>query len=89
MSVKTPSPGSSIASLETVDFSRLLDKDPAEQHKLLELSTKDGFFYLDLQGPNIKKILQDKEAVMQMMEWYFALPETEKAKDIRGTHTHG
>ncbi|KAF9482691.1 2OG-Fe-II oxygenase family oxidoreductase [Pholiota conissans] len=87
--VKTPSPNSSFASLETIDFSRLVDKDPAEQLKLLALSVKDGFFYLDLQGPRIKKILEDKENVMRMMEWYFALPLEEKMKDDRHTHTHG
>lgn len=89
MPIQTPSENSRIATLQTIDFSRLMDRDVTEQNKLLELSVKDGFFYLDLQGPRIGKILEDKAAVVRMMEWYFALPEGEKMKDDRGTHTHG
>ena len=89
MPIKTPSENSRIATLQTIDFSRLIDRDVAEQRKLFELSVKDGFFYLDLQGPRIARILEDKAAVVRMMEWYFALPEGEKMKDARGTHTHG
>ena len=89
MPIKTPSENSCIAALQTIDFSRLIDRDVAEQKKLFELSIKDGFFYLDLQGPRIRKILEDKAVVVRMMEWYFALPEGEKMKDARGTHTHG
>ena len=89
MPICTPPPGSSIASLETIDFGRLIDKDKAEQLKLLALCVKDGFFYLDLQSPSISRILSDKEKVVRMMEAYFALPLDEKMKDDRGTHTHG
>ena len=89
MPICAPPPGSSIASLETIDFGRLIDKDKAEQHKLFAICVKDGFFYLDLQSPSISKILSDKENVARMMEAYFALPLDEKMKDDRGTHTHG
>jgi len=89
MPIKTPTTNASIAPLETIDFGRLLDKDSEEQLRLLALSVKDGFFYLDLQSPRIKQILSDKENVVKMMEEYFALPHEEKMKDDRGTHTHG
>ncbi|KAF8974165.1 2OG-Fe-II oxygenase family oxidoreductase [Flammula alnicola] len=89
MPIKTPPANSTIASLETIDFSRLLQKDHAEQLKLLALSVRDGFFYLDLQGPKIRKILADRDNVVRMMESYFALPQEEKMKDDRRTHTHG
>jgi isopenicillin N synthase-like dioxygenase len=89
MPICTPPAGSRIASLETVDMGRLIDKDEAEQRKLLALCIKDGFFYLDLQSPRISQILSDKGNVVKMMEDYFALPLDEKMKDDRGTHTHG
>ena len=85
MPICTPPPGSRIASLETIDFGRLIDKDKAEQLKLLALCVKDGFFYLNLQSPSISRILSDKEKVVRMMEAYFALPLDEKMKDDRGT----
>ncbi|KJA22083.1 hypothetical protein HYPSUDRAFT_55015 [Hypholoma sublateritium FD-334 SS-4] len=89
MPIKTPAENSRIATLQTIDFKRLMDRDVTEQKKLLELSIKDGFFYLDLQGPTTGKILEDKATVVRVMEWYFALPEGEKMKDDRGSHTHG
>ena len=78
MPLRTPPAGSSIALLETIDFGRLLEKDQAEQSKLLALCIKDGFFYLDLQGPLIRQILSDKANVVKMMEKYFALPTKSK-----------
>ena len=87
--MRPPPAGSRIALMDTVDFSRLLDKDLTEQYKLLALCVKDGFFYLDLGGPRIRQILSDKAKVVAMMEKYFSLPEDVKMKDDRGTHTHG
>ncbi|KAF8192506.1 2OG-Fe-II oxygenase family oxidoreductase [Pholiota molesta] len=80
MSVKTPSPGSSIASLETVDFSRLLDKDQLNSASCWSCQPRMVSF-ISTSRPTYQEILQD-EAVMQMME-------SEKEKDNRGTHTHG
>ena len=89
MTICKPPAGSHYASLETIDFGRLLEKDNTGQLKLLALCVKDGFFYLDLQSSQIRKILDDKEKVVHWMEAYFALPHEEKMKDDRGTHTHG
>ncbi|KAF8890525.1 2OG-Fe-II oxygenase family oxidoreductase [Gymnopilus junonius] len=87
--MRTPPAGSRVAPLETIDFGRILEQDPAEQSKLLAVCIKDGFFYLDLQAPRIRQILADKAHVVQMMEEYFALPNDVKMKDNRGAHTHG
>lgn len=89
MPIKTPPPNAPIAKLETIDFSRLLDREPSELSKLLSLCVKDGFFYLSLENPRIQQILVDKDSVVRMMEEFFALPLDEKLKDVRGSHTHG
>jgi hypothetical protein len=89
MPIRPPPADSRIALMDTVDFSRLLDKDLTERYKLLALCVKDGFFYLDLGGPRIRQILSDKAKIVAMMEKYFSLPEDVKMKDDRGTHTHG
>lgn len=89
MPIRTPPSTAAIASLETVDFSLLYDRNPTELSKLLALCVKDGFFYLNLQDPRINQILSNKDSVVRMMEEFFALPLDEKLKDVRGTHTHG
>lgn len=39
-----------VAPLETIDFNRILSKEPAEVSKMLQCSQNRGFFYLDLQN---------------------------------------
>lgn len=78
-----------MAKLETIDFSLLVSKNRAELLRLLALSEKDGFFYLDLQGWEQGGIIEDKKNVVSMMEEYFGRPVEEKMKDDRGSHLHG
>jgi len=87
--MRPPPADSRIALVDTIDFSRLLDKDLTERYKLLALCVKDGFFYLDLGGPRTRQILFDKADIVAIMEKYFSLPEDVKMRDNRGTHTHG
>jgi isopenicillin N synthase-like dioxygenase len=78
-----------VAPLETIDFARLLSKEPAEVSKMLRCSRVQGFFYLDLQNESTLPILAKRQHVLRLMERYFAQPEEVKKKDDKETHLTG
>ncbi|KAJ3159268.1 hypothetical protein HDU86_001871 [Geranomyces michiganensis] len=84
-----PTSSYSVCPLETIDFCRLLNKDQAETAKLLAACESRGFFYLDLQGPEIQSILKDHQSVLRFMEAYFALPLDVKMADDQSSWTSG
>lgn len=46
--------------LEKISLKRLLNEDPIECHKIFEICTSTGFFYLDLMDhPKGKKLWED------------------------------
>jgi hypothetical protein len=61
----------SVCALETVDFSRLLSQEPEEVEKLLHCCQTQGFFYLDLQGIDGRRILDDEQQLLQVMRKFF------------------
>jgi isopenicillin N synthase-like dioxygenase len=79
----------SIAALETIDFSLLAVKDVDEIDKLLKSCESDGFFYLNLEKGPAHQILVDLQAILRVMEEYFAQPLETKMKDDRRSNTHG
>ncbi|THU92305.1 2OG-Fe-II oxygenase family oxidoreductase [Dendrothele bispora CBS 962.96] len=79
-----------IASLDTVDFGRLLIRDPAEIKKLLDVCMTHGFFYLDLQTcKEGLQIIDDEQSVYRFMEEYFAKSLEIKMLDDRKSFLHG
>ena len=73
-----------IAPLETIDFSRIATKEPAEAAKLLKAAQSDGFFYLDLQNDVADLMLAERRNIVHIMEKYFDQPFEVKMKDDRG-----
>lgn len=70
-----------VASLETIDFGRLVATESAEVEKLLNASQMPGFFYLDLQSEVTKQIIADLPDVYAVAEKYFDQPQEVKMKD--------
>lgn len=71
-----------VCALETVDFSRLLSQEPEEVQRLLRCCQTQGFFYLDLQGLDGRRILDDEQKLLQVMRDSFNQPT--KTKDEVG-----
>ena len=79
----------SLASLETINFSRLESKDTAETSRLLQCGQTHGFFYLDFQRTDsTRQFLADKMDILRFMETYFDQPLEVKMND-RASLTHG
>ena len=79
-----------IAPLVTIDFHKLIEGDPTEADRLLESCENDGFFYLNLQGPHpSSKILNDQNALLEVMRNYFVQPEEIKEEDNIESMTDG
>lgn len=79
-----------IAPLATIDFHKLADNDSGEAQRLLDCCERDGFFYLNLQGPHpSNKILDDKETLLDVMKNYFDQPDEVKSEDDIDSMTDG
>ncbi|CAE6455388.1 putative 2-oxoglutarate-dependent dioxygenase At3g49630 [Arabidopsis thaliana] [Rhizoctonia solani] len=79
-----------IAPLVTINLHKLVEGDPTEAQRLLESCEKDGFFYLNLQGPHSSsKILDDQNALLDVMRNYFAQPKEVKEEDNIESMTDG
>jgi len=76
--------------LETIDLSRLSQRDTTEVSKLLKTCEEHGFFYLKLAGGNDESaILQDWEHMLSFTKRYFDLPTDVKMLDHRNNDTTG
>lgn len=60
--------------METIDFGRLLSQEPAEIERLVRCCQTEGYFYLDLQGIDGRRILQDEQDTLGVMHRFFAQP---------------
>lgn len=67
-----------VCELETMNFSRLLSQEPAEINKLLRCCQEDGFFYLDLEDIDGKRMLEDHQRLLALMRRFFNSPHDEK-----------
>lgn len=63
-----------VYTMETIDFSRLLSQEPAELERLVKCCQTEGFFYLDLQGIDGRRMLQDQQETLRVMENFFSAP---------------
>ncbi|KAH7381965.1 hypothetical protein BKA64DRAFT_697724 [Cadophora sp. MPI-SDFR-AT-0126] len=71
-----------IAQLDTVVFSKLLDRDPEQIKKLISSCEKDGFFYLDISDQYSAKMLKTFEELSSTMKQWFAQPTEVKLKEF-------
>lgn len=64
--------------METISFSRLLSQEPAEVETLLKCCQTEGFFYLDLQGIDGRRFLDDQQQTLDLMHRFFGRSLKEK-----------
>lgn len=64
--------------LETINFSELLSAQPDEINKLRKCCEKDGFFYLDLDDIEGKRMLKDHQRLLALMRRFFKWPDNQK-----------
>ena len=60
--------------MQTIDFSRLLSHEPAEVEKLVRCCQTEGYFYLDLQGIDGRRMLDDQQDTLKLMHRFFESP---------------
>ncbi|KAH8812193.1 hypothetical protein F5884DRAFT_820165 [Xylogone sp. PMI_703] len=60
--------------METVDFSKLLSQEPDEIEKLVNCCKAEGFFYIDLQNIEGRRILDDEQETLKLMHRFFESP---------------
>ncbi|KAK2783509.1 hypothetical protein FQN52_009629 [Onygenales sp. PD_12] len=77
------------ASLETVKFAALEQKDASEIKKLLAASVSAGFYYLDFAGSSAAHLPGLKEDLLKVMEEYFNQHDDVKKLDSDGSTTRG
>lgn len=60
--------------MQTVDYGLLLSQDPAEVEKVLAACLEDGYFYLDLQSIDGRRMLSDHRDTLALMQRFFSAP---------------
>ncbi|MCJ1396722.1 hypothetical protein MMC18_009614 [Xylographa bjoerkii] len=78
-----------VLELETINFSRLLSQEPAEVNKLLLLCQTDGFFYLDLQNLDGRRMLDDLQKLLAVIRRFFNSPHDAKNEIGLPSQEHG
>ncbi|KAK3681223.1 hypothetical protein B0T22DRAFT_494812 [Podospora appendiculata] len=61
-------------SMQTIDYALLLSQDPGEVDKVLKACLEDGYFYLDLQGLDGRRMLNDQQETLKLMHRFFEAP---------------
>jgi isopenicillin N synthase-like dioxygenase len=77
--------------LQRLSLAKLLNDDKDQSHRLFDICTKEGFFYLDLTDhPKGLKLLDDAHQVHRVGKSIFAVPMAEKYKfKPRGSYESG
>ena len=73
-------PEESLAVIETIEFEKLLNSDPAEQLKLLWACQNLGFFYLHVPQDGNRKLWAQTKSVMAIMKEFLEQPVETKMK---------
>jgi isopenicillin N synthase-like dioxygenase len=61
-------------SMQTIDYGKLLSQDPAEVDKVLNACLEEGYFYLDLQSLDGRRMLADQQDILSLMHRFFESP---------------
>ncbi|GJC78776.1 oxidoreductase vrtI [Colletotrichum liriopes] len=75
--------------METVDFGRVLSQEPAELEILLRCCQEQGFFYLDLNGLDGSRFLDDQQKTLDLMHRYFESPSRLRTSSVSSPHISG
>lgn len=65
-------------SMRTVDYGLLLSQDPAEVDNVLKACIEDGYFYLDLNNIDGRRMLGDQQETLKLMHRFFEAPIEQK-----------
>lgn len=86
-----PSPYDNVpsADISTVKFHNLFDANGEELAHLLKACERDGFFYLDLRGPESEKLWTDIREISQITQRWFSQPDEVKVKTPTVSLSHG
>jgi isopenicillin N synthase-like dioxygenase len=71
-----------IAQIDTITFSKLLDRDPQQTNKLVSACENVGFFYLDISDVHSATMLRNLDALNLIMKDWFAQPASVKRKEL-------
>jgi len=58
----------------TIDYGQLLAQDPAEVDKVLKACLEEGYFNLDLQNIDGRRMLHDQQETLKLMHRFFESP---------------
>ncbi|KAL8414509.1 hypothetical protein RB594_005660 [Gaeumannomyces avenae] len=64
--------------MATVNYGAILSQDPEEVEKLTKACLEEGYFYLDLQGIDGRRMLADKQDLQSLMKRFFDAPLEKK-----------
>lgn len=79
-----------IATLPTINYQLLLNGDEAEMAKLLSVSIREGFFYLDLRDEEVWQTTCDYiDQIYDFMRTWFSQDQEIKLQDLQSNYTDG
>ncbi|KAM3429501.1 hypothetical protein MY4824_008233 [Beauveria thailandica] len=61
-------------SMPTINYGLLLSQDPSEVDKVVNACKEEGYFYLDLQGIDGRRMLSDQQETLKLMKRFFDAP---------------
>lgn len=64
--------------MRTINYGLLLSQEPSEIDKVVDACLEDGYFYLDLQGIDGRRMLSDHQETLKMMKRFFDAPIEQK-----------
>ncbi len=60
--------------MQSFDFSKLLSQEPDELERLVRCCQNEGYFYIDLQGIDGRRFLEDQQETLKLMHRFFESP---------------
>ncbi|TQN63965.1 hypothetical protein CSHISOI_11457, partial [Colletotrichum shisoi] len=78
-----------LAKLPVVNYDRLKAHDPTEVQNSIRAATKDGIFFLDLQGPSAKKVLGHLRPLYEAQPNFFSRPSEHEIAYASDIPEHG
>ncbi|KFA50983.1 hypothetical protein S40293_07275 [Stachybotrys chartarum IBT 40293] len=65
-------------SMQTINYGLLLSQDAGEVDRVVNACLEDGYFYLDLQGIDGRRMLSDQQETLKLMKRFFDAPLEQK-----------
>lgn len=63
-----------VYSMQTINYGLLLSQDPSEIDRVVNACLEEGYFYLDLQGIDGRRMLADQQETLKLMKRFFDAP---------------